>query len=123
MITNNISLILYVTGIITTSLLLLFVLPRLGMEKMFGLKVEGDVAELIVRHWGMAIFVSGLLLIYAGYDAAIRTPVLFSVALNKAAFVFLVLFNYRRYIRNFAVTIVFDAACVVIYIIYLMGWA
>ena len=123
MITNNISLILYFTGIMTTSLLPLFILPQWGMEKIFGLKVEGDVGELIVRHWGMAIFVSGLLLIYAGYDAAVRTPVLFCVALNKAAFVLLILFNYKKYIRNFALTIAFDAACVGIFVAYLMGWA
>jgi hypothetical protein len=124
MITSNISIILYVTGIITASMLLLFISPRLVMEKMFGLKSDGGAAELFERHWGMAIFITGLLLVWAGYDAAIRKPVLACVALNKAAFVCLVLFNYKKgYVRNFALTLAFDTACVIVFIVYLLGWA
>jgi hypothetical protein len=39
MITNNISLILYVTGIIIASMLLVFISPRLVFEKMLRVKV------------------------------------------------------------------------------------
>jgi len=99
MITNNISLILHVTGIITSSMLLIFISPRLVFEKVLRVKVSyGGLPELIERHWGMAIFITGLLLIWSGCDPAIRKPVLTCVALN-------------------------DAACVVVYVAYLMGWA
>jgi hypothetical protein len=124
MITGNITLILYATGIITCSMLLLFIAPRLVMEKMLRLKADEGVAGLIERHWGMAIFITGLLLIWAGYDPAIRTPVIACVALNKASFVGLMLFNYKKgYVNNFALIMAFDTACVVAFAVYLLGWA
>jgi hypothetical protein len=58
----------------------------------------------------MAIFITGLLLIWAGCDPAIRKPVLICVALNKAVFVGMLLFDYKKeYFRSFALTIAFDA--------------
>ena len=125
MITNNISIILYVTGIITASMLFVFLSPKLMFERMLHVKAAyGGLPEVIERSWGMAIFVTGILLIWAGCDPAIRKPVLTCVALNKAAFVGLLLFDYKNdYVRNFAFTILFDAACVIIYVVYLMGWA
>jgi hypothetical protein len=125
MITNNISLILYVTGIITASMLLVFISPRLVFEKMLRVKVSyGDLPELLERHWGMAIFITGLLLIWSGCDPAIRKPVLTCVALNKAVFVGTLLLNYKKeYVRNLALMIAFDAVCVIVYVIYLMGCA
>jgi hypothetical protein len=51
MITNNISLILYVTGIITASMLLVFISPRLVFEKILRVKVSySDLPELLERH-------------------------------------------------------------------------
>jgi hypothetical protein len=124
MITGNITIILYVTGCITCTMLLLFISPRLVMEKMLRLKADDGVAGLIERHWGMAIFVTGILLIWAGYNPAIRTPVIACVALNKASFVCMMLFNYKKgYVKNFALTLAFDTACAVAFAVYLLGWA
>jgi len=125
MITDNIAIILYVTGIITTSMLVVFISPRLYFEKMLHVKVAyGDLPELIERHWGLTTFITGLLLIWAGCDPAIRKPVLACVALNKGVFVGMLLLDYKKeYVRPFIPTIIFDGACAVIYIIYLMGWA
>lgn len=124
MITGNITAILYVTGIITCSMLLLFFAPKLVMEKMLRLKADDGVAGLIERHWGMGIFVTGLLLVWAGYDPGIRTPVIACVALNKATFVGLMLAHYRKgYVNNFALILAFDTACVVAFAVYLLGWA
>lgn len=125
MITNNISLILYVTGIITTSMLLAFISPQLLFEKMLRVKVSrGGLPELLERHWGMGIFITGLLLIWAGCDPVIRNPVLACVGLNKGVFVGMMLFHYKKeYVRNMALIILFDAACVIIFATYLMGWA
>lgn len=124
MITGNITIILYVTGVITCGMLLLFLAPRLVMETMLRLKADEGIAGLIERHWGMGIFVTGLLLIWAGYDPALRTPVIACVALNKATFVGMMLANYRKgYVNNFALIMAFDTACVVAFALYLLGWA
>ncbi len=124
MITANISLILYITGAITMTMIFQFFWPRLIIEKISGLKVEGDTAEFFERHWGMAVFITGLLLVLAGYDCVIRRPVLFCVGLNKAVFVCMLLVDYKKgLIKHFVPTVLFDALCVVIFVAYLMGWA
>lgn len=123
MITSNITLILYLTGIITSSMLLLLFAPHFVFEKMFGLEAGSGISELIKRHWGFAIFITGMLLIWAGYDPAIRIPVLTCVALNKAVFVFLLLLNFKKgYLRNFALVFAFDVACIIIFGVYLLGF-
>lgn len=124
MVTGNITLILYVTGILTCSMLLLFIAPKLVMEKMLRLEAGEGIAGLIERHWGMGIFITGLLLIWAGYDPSIRTPVIACVALNKATFVGMMLANYKKgYVNNFSMIMAFDTACVVAFVVYLFGWA
>ena len=124
MITENITMILYVTGAITCSMLLLFIAPKLVMEKMLRLKADEGIAGLIERHWGMGIFITGLLLVWAGYNPAIRTPVIACVALNKATFVGMMLANYKKgYVNNFSLIMAFDTACVVAFVVYLLGWA
>ncbi|HOE17085.1 MAG TPA: hypothetical protein PK344_06675 [Syntrophorhabdaceae bacterium] len=125
MISNNITIILYVTGIITASMLGVFLAPRLVFAKTLRVDVAyGGLPEVIERHWGMGIFITGLLLIWAGYDPAIRKPVLACVGLNKAVFVAMLLFDFKhKYVRNLALIMAFDAACVIIYAAYLMGWA
>lgn len=125
MITNNISLILYITGMVTASMLTVFISPRLVFEKILRVEIAyGGLPEIIERHWGMAIFVTGLLLIWAGCDPAIRKPVLTCVALNKAVFVGTLLMNYRKVpLKNLALMIAFDTACVIIFLAYLTGCA
>jgi hypothetical protein len=124
MITQNISLILYVTGAITTSMLLMFAAPVFLQEKILKVRVEGEVGMLYARHWGMEIFLTGALLIYAGYDPAVRVPVVLAVTLGKASFVGLVLANIRKdYAKRFITTILFDALCVLLYALYLAGLA
>lgn len=46
MITGNISLILYVTGAVTAGMIIQYFAPRLIIETILRLKVEGDVADL-----------------------------------------------------------------------------
>jgi hypothetical protein len=123
-ISNNITLILYVTGLVTASMILQFISPRLMVEKILKLKVEGDTAEIFERHWGVLVFVTGVLIMYAGFDPAVRTPILAGALVEKAVLVLLVLANYRKgYLRNFTLmsAIAFDALCVVIYLLYLLG--
>jgi hypothetical protein len=122
MVSNNITPILYVTGLVTASMILQFISPRLVVEKILKLKVEGDTAELFERHWGILVFVTGVLIMYAGFDPAVRTPILAGAILEKALLVLLVLANYSKgFVRNFAMMISFDALCVVIYLLYLLG--
>lgn len=124
MITENISFICYCTGFFTSTMLFLFLFPQFVMGKLFRVKIESASAELIARHWGMAVFITGVLLMIAGYDEAARKPILFCVGLNKLAFIYLMLFNYgKEYGRNFAANFLFDILCVVLFGFYLMGWA
>jgi len=122
MVTSHIGIILYVTGAITASMILQFLSPDLVVGKILKLKVEGPTADLFERHWGICIFATGLLLMYAGYDPAVRVPAVLCAGFEKAMFVVLVLANSGKgYIRNFALIIAFDTLCVVLFSIYLAG--
>lgn len=124
MITDNISLILYVTGAITAGMIIQFVFPRLVLEKILKLKVEGDVTDFYARHWGVLVFVTGALLCYAGFDPLVRTPILIGAIIEKAALVLLVLANYKKgFLRSFALMAGFDSLCVIAYLLYLLGLA
>ncbi len=122
MISNNIGLILYVTGAITAGMIIQLLFPRLVLEKILKLKIEGDVTDFYARHWGVLVFVTGALLCYAAYDPAVRTPVLIGAIIEKAALVLLVLANYKKgYLPKFAMMAGFDSLCVVLYVLYLLN--
>lgn len=124
MVSENIALILYITGAITAGMILQFFFPRLVLEKILKLKIEGDVTDFYARHWGVLVFVTGALLCYAAYDPAVRTPVLAGAIIEKAALVLLVLANYKKgFLPKFALMAGFDALCVILYALYLLGWA
>ena len=125
MVSENIQIICYITGFLTSSMLLLCCFPQFVLQKLLRVDIARDsAAELIARHWGMVVCVTGLMLIYAGYDEAARKPILFLVGLNKAVFVLLMLFKYnRQYGRSFIVNFLFDILCIVLYAIYVIGAA
>lgn len=124
MITENFTIILYITGIITSSLVGAVIAPRLVIEKIMHLKVGTGFDEILARHWAGTAFITGLLLIWAGYDPAIRIPVVTCVGLDKAIFVGMLFLNYKKdYVRRLALVCAFDTACVIVYLLYLMGWA
>lgn len=85
-ITDNIFWILLVSGVITSSMLVAVVAPRLVFRQFFGTILDGPLGNAIMRNWGLVIGMSGLLLIYAAYDETVRTPIMLFSIVGKLFF-------------------------------------
>ncbi|MDW3098229.1 MAG: hypothetical protein R8J41_09045 [Alphaproteobacteria bacterium] len=85
-IADNIFWILLVSGVITSSMLVAVVAPRLVFQQFFGTILDGPLGNAIMRNWGLVIGMSGLLLIYAAYDETVRIPIMLFSIVGKVFF-------------------------------------
>ena len=96
--------------------------PQAALRGTFGEALEGPLAEIVVRNWGVLITLVGAMLIYGAYHAAARPLVLAVAALSKLAFIALVLAQGSRYLSQQAgVAIALDALWVVLFALYLVA--
>ena len=75
MITNNISTILLVTGLVTMLPLLQFLAPAAFLKLLNKIEIKDEAGLFFARHWGMMAFVVGGLLIYAAAHPEARLPI------------------------------------------------
>jgi hypothetical protein len=116
----NIDWVLIVSGLLTCSMLLMALAPRLAMRLTFGEDAPGPVANLIARSWGAMIFASGLMLIYAAWHAEARLPILLYSIVGKLGFIALALAEPR--VRRRAMpAVVIDLAIVALLSWYLIA--
>lgn len=121
MVTAQIELTLWVTGLATAGAVVMFLAPAVSMKLLFGRASPDPVGLMIARHWGLLIFLVGGLLIYAAQNAEIRVPVLVVAIAEKAAFALVVFVSpIRRYRTAFAVAMA-DGSMALVYIAYLSG--
>lgn len=122
MIHDNIQIILYVTGTITASMLLQFVAPARMLKVGNQLQVSDPIALFFARAAGLAIGLHGALLIWAAVDPALRIPVIAVVAIGKIGFIATVLLQPKSISKGYVLTVVFDTACVLTYVAFLLGF-
>jgi hypothetical protein len=114
--------VLIVSGLLTCSMLLMALAPRVAMRSTFGEVAQGPVANLIARSWGAMIFASGLMLIYAAWHAEVRLPILLYSIVGKLGFIVLVLAEPRFRARtNARVAVIADLAIVALLSWYLLN--
>jgi hypothetical protein len=77
--------ILVIIGAVTASAIALVFAPAFGSQFAFHEEAPDVVVTALLRHWGLLIALVGGLLIYAGYHAEVRTPVLIVAAVEKVA--------------------------------------
>jgi hypothetical protein len=110
-----------VSGILTCTMLLAVVAPQATLRSTFGETLEGPLAEVVVRNWGVLIALVGGMLIYGAYVPPVRSLVLVVAALGKATFIGLVLAQGGRFLRPAAVVLVFDTVMVAAFVACLLG--
>jgi hypothetical protein len=121
MIAEHIDLILFVTGAFTVTMLFQVFAPAQALKAFGGLEVSDGTALFFARSAALPIGLFGVLLIWAGTDPAIRTPIIATAAVGKAGFVAM-LISQPGHARGFALTIAFDTLCVLVYAAYLLGF-
>jgi hypothetical protein len=121
MLAAHIELILLITGLATAGALVLFLAPVTMLKVLYG-QAPSDVRSLlIVRHWGLLIFLVGALLVYAAYHAEIRVPTMVVAVVEKAAFALGVFISPFRRRTPVLVMALADAGMAAVYLMYLAG--
>ena len=85
MIAEHIDIILIVTGALTAVALLQFIVPAPTLRMIYGDTPKDEVSLFLARHWGLLIFLVGVLLIYAAFHPPVRTPAMLLAAIEKIA--------------------------------------
>lgn len=95
--------IMLVSGLLTATMLYAAVAPQSALRATFGTGLEGPVAEVVVRNWGVLIAAIGGLLIYAAGNPAVRPAAAAVAGATKAAFLLLLMLWGRDFIAGPAI--------------------
>ena len=107
---SNIKWIMLVSGLLTCTMLLAALAPQAALRSTFGETLEGPLADLVVRNWGVLIALIGAMLIYSAFNPPVRSMTLVVAGLSKLIFIGLVLSHGSRYLLHQAgISIVVDA--------------
>lgn len=120
--TAHIKWIMLVSGALTCTMAYAAVAPRAALMSTFGETLDGPLAEIVVRNWGVLITLVGAMLIYGAFDPKVRSLTLAVAGASKLAFITLVLAQGGRYLGHQAgIAIAVDALWVVLFALYLLG--
>ena len=118
---NNIKWLMLAGGVLTCTMALAIVAPQLALQRTFGATLEGPLAEVVVRSWGMLVTLVGAMLIYAAYRPVYRPLVLLVAAVSKAALLLLIAGPGREFAATAAPVIVADGLMVLLFSVALLG--
>ena len=98
--------ILVISGLLTLSMLQFALAPGRAQRSTFGEALEGPLAEIVVRGWGLLIALTGGGLVWAAFHPETRMLAVTSALVSKAFFIGSLLAQGRRYLKGFARTAV-----------------
>ena len=105
MISNNISLILMVTGAVTMLPILQFLFTAQFLNALNKIAIRDEAGLFFARHWGMLAFVMGGLMFYAASHPEARAAIIGADLIEKASLVMMIGLHWNRpFAKGFAVT-------------------
>jgi hypothetical protein len=122
MITENIQLILVVTGGMTTGAIGFFLFPRFLLQRVFGVEEIGQALTLVTRHWGLLLSLLGALLVYAAFEPGLRVSVMAVAAIEKIVFAGLVFWGPLKKSGIARCAAAGDGLMALLYVLYLSGF-
>ncbi len=121
-IVKPIKVIMLIAGILTATMFYDAIAPDAALRSAFGQGLDGPLAELIVRNWGVLVGLVGLMLIYGAFVPPARRLVLSVAALSKAAFVTLLLTVGHAYLgQRIGLALWVDGLEVLLFLTYLLS--
>jgi hypothetical protein len=112
--------VMLVSGALTFTMVYAAIAPHAALRSTFGESLEGPLAEIVVRNWGVLIALVGAMLVYGAFNPPVRKLVLVVAGLSKLAFIGLVLNFGSRYLAGqLAVSIGVDLVMVALFAWYL----
>ena len=119
---GKIKWIMLVSGVLTCTMIYAAIAPQAALQGTFGESLQGPLANIVVRNWGVLIAVVGAILIYGAYHPPSRPLALTVATTTKLAFILLVLSQGSRYLgQQAAIAIAIDAVWVVLFAAYLVA--
>ena len=113
--------VMIVAGLLTCTMLYAAVSPQEALQSTFGQTLEGPVADIVVRNWGVLIALMGAMLIYGAFNVSVRPLVLTVAGLSKIVFIVLILTIGQPFLSYQAgVAVVSDVLQVVLFFGYLV---
>ena len=121
-IVSGIKWIMLISGGLTCTMLYAAIAPRAALRSTFGDTLEGPVANIVVRNWGVLIGLVGAMLIYGAFNASARPLILTVAGVSKLAFIGLILVLGRQFLSYQAgLAIVSDVIQVALFAGYLLA--
>jgi hypothetical protein len=118
---THIRWIMLLAGALTCTMIYAAIAPQAALRATFGEALDGPVAEIVVRNWGVLITLIGAMLIYGAYHAPVRALVIAVAGTSKIVFIGLVLAHGGRFLGSAGIAIAIDAVLVVLFVAYLAG--
>ena len=118
----KIQLLMYVSGVLTLTMVYAAIAPEDALQSTFGESLTGPVAHVVVRNWGALVALIGAMLIYAAPKPALRPFALTVAGASKAIFIVLVLSQGSRFLGYQAgIAVAVDLIWVVVFAAYLLA--
>ena len=118
---TQIKWIMLVAGVLTCTMFYAALAPQAALMSTFGEAIDGPLAGLVVRNWGVLITLMGAMLIYGAFTPAVRPLVLVVAGVSKLTFIILVLAQGGRFLGQQAgIAVAIDLLWVVLFALYLL---
>lgn len=109
-----------ISGLLTATMFYAAIAPQAALASMFGDSLDGPLAEIVVRNWGVLIGLVGIMLIYGAFKPQDRPLILTIASVSKAVFIGLVLIYGTPYLAQAGLALIVDTIAVLIFIAYLV---
>lgn len=113
--------IMLVSGLLTCSMFYAAIAPQAALRATFGDTLQGPVAEVVVRNWGVLIGLMGAMLIHGAFRVSARPLILTVAGLSKVAFIVLLLTLGRPLLPQAGIAVASDVMQVLLFAGYLLA--
>lgn len=119
---RSIKWVMLVSGALTCTMFYAAVAPEASLRSNFGQSIDGPVAQIVVRSWGILVGLMGLLLIYGAFNEQARRVALVVAGTSKVAFIALVLSIGQQFLQfQVGVAVVIETIMVTLFAWHLMS--
>jgi hypothetical protein len=106
---ENIQAILVVCGLLTASMLQFTLMPGRAARSVFGETVDGPMADVAVRGWGLLIALTGGMLLWAAFHPETRTLAIGVALISKVFYMGQLIARRGRFLKGMAgMTVILD---------------
>ena len=114
-IVEHYQMVLVVSGLLTLTMLQFVFAPTRSQRSTYGEALEGPLADVVVRGWGLLISLTGGMLVWAAFHPETRELAVGVAVISKAFYLGSLIAKGGRFIKGFAgVTVLVDAVMIVL---------